>query len=85
MSQNTKELLKSLPPANRKQVEKIVMRFANHHKDAGILPNELDSVYRDVIEAIQLQSPYPTNQMPAIHSWEQAQHYAQFTAPDFAY
>ncbi len=85
MSTNTKQLMKSLSQANRKQVEKVVMRFANTHPEAGILPFELDQVYRDVIEAVKLQALFPANQLPAIRSWEQAQHYAQFVAPQFEY
>ncbi|HEX4951132.1 MAG TPA: hypothetical protein VFZ34_31030 [Blastocatellia bacterium] len=61
------------------------MRFANRHDDAGILPQELDQVYRDVIAAVQLQAYFPTNLIPEIHNWEQAQHYALFTSPQFAY
>jgi hypothetical protein len=66
-------------------VKKIVLRFAHQHDDAGILPYELDQVYRDVVEAVKWQSYFPANLIPAIHSWEQAQYYAQFTSPEFAY
>ncbi|MBL8208529.1 MAG: hypothetical protein JNM09_30140 [Blastocatellia bacterium] len=85
MSKATKELMNSLPRSSRKQVEKIVMRFACTHNDTGILPNELDQVYREVIEAVKFQSYFPANQMPAIKSWEQAQYYALFTTPQFSY
>jgi hemoglobin-like flavoprotein len=85
MSTTTKQLMNSLSPAQRKQVETIVRRFAHAHPDAGILPQELEQVYGEVIEAVQFQSFFPENSTPAIKSWEQAQHYTQFIAPSFGY
>jgi hypothetical protein len=85
MSIETKQLMKALPSAQRKQVERIVLRFANQHADAGILPHELEPVYRDVIDAVRWQAFFPTNFLPAVKSWEQAQHYVQFVAPQFDY
>ncbi len=85
MSDETKNKLSSLPRINRKQVEKVVMRYANKHADSGILPHELDGIYNDVIEAVKLQAHFPDNQIPVVHNWEQARVYAQFVAPTFEY
>lgn len=85
MSNETQQMMRTLTLANRKQVEKIVMRFASDLKDTGILPNELDQVYRDVIGAIHFQSFFPDNQFPEVKSWDQARQFGQFVAPQFSY
>ncbi len=85
MSIETRQLMNSLTRTNRKQVEQIVLRFATNHKEAGILPNELDQVYRDVIEAVHFRSFFPDNQLPAVKTWEQARQYLHFVMPQFGY
>lgn len=74
MSQQTKKNLHSLSTAHRQQVERIVMRHASKQHDTGILPHELDPVYRDVIAAVKLQSSFPANHVPIVKTWEEAQH-----------
>ncbi len=85
MSDETRNKMNSLPRINRKQVEKVVMRYAHKHSDSGILPQELDTVYNEVIEAVKLQSYFPNQQIPVVHNLEQAQVYAQLVAPKFDY
>ncbi len=85
MSDKTRNKMNSLTRDSRKQVEKVVMRFAQKHNDSGILPHELDAVYDDVIEAVKLQSLYPPHQIPVVRNWEQARIYSQFVAPEFEY
>lgn len=85
MSDETKNKLNSLPRLNRQQVEKVMMRYASKHADSGILPQELDPVYNDVIEAVRLQSHFPNHQIPIVKTWEQARVYSQFIAPEFEY
>ncbi len=85
MSDETKTKMNSLPRVDRRQVEKVMMRYASNHADSGILPQELDTVYNDVIEAVKLQSHFPKHQIPVVKTWEQAQVYAQLVAPEFEY
>ncbi len=85
MSDETRNKLNSLPRISRKQVEKVVLRYASKHADSGILPQELDAVYNDVIEAVKLQSHFSHHQIPVVKTWEQAQVYAQMVAPKFEY
>lgn len=73
MSQQTKKHLHSLSTTNRQQVERIVMRHASKQRDTGILPHELDPVYRDVIEAVQLRASFPAHHVPIVKTWEEAQ------------
>ncbi len=85
MSNETKTKMNSLPRINRQQVEKVMLRYASKHSDSGILPQELDTVYNDVIEAVKLQSHFPNHQIPVVKTWEQAKIYSQFIAPEFEY
>jgi hypothetical protein len=85
MSNETQQMMRRLSLVNRKQVEKIVMRFAKDHHDEGILPIELDQVYRDVIDAVHFKSFFPDNQFPSVKSWEQARQFGQYVSPQFSY
>lgn len=80
MSQQTKQTLSSLPHNKRQQVERIVMRYASRHNEFGILPNELEPIYCDVIEAVKLQASFPENHLPMVHTWEEAQHLTRYFA-----
>lgn len=85
MSKKTKLNLQALPCVRRRKVENIVLTYAEACYAHGLLPTELDRVYVEAIEAIQLESAFHAAQMPAVNNWEQARHYKQYFAPQFEY
>lgn len=56
------------------------MRYASRHTESGILPNELENIYCDVIEAVKLQASYPANYLPTVKNWEDARHLTEYFA-----
>ena len=70
MSKKTKLNLQALPCVRRRKVENIVLTYAEACYAHGLLPTELDRVYVEAIEAIQLESAFHAAQMPAVNNWE---------------
>jgi hypothetical protein len=54
------------------------MRYASRHNEAGILPTELEHIYCDVIDAVNLQALFPAHHLPVIRTWEEAQHLTDY-------
>jgi len=84
LANDTLKMINQLPKEKRERVEAVVRRhIAACHKN-GFPPENLDRVYLEAIEIVELDELYPEPEVEEIRDWEPARRYEQYVSPKAA-
>ena len=80
----TLKLVGKLPQEKREKVNAIVRRHTAACYKNGFPPENLDRVYIEAIELVDLEARHPEPVVEEIRDWEPARHYDQYISPKAA-
>lgn len=84
LSNDTLKLIHKLPQGKREKVERIVRRHVAACYKNGFPPENLDRVYIEAIEIVNLEALYPEPVVEEVRDWEPFRHYDQYVSPKAA-
>ncbi|MCG3159224.1 MAG: hypothetical protein JMDDDDMK_00210 [Acidobacteria bacterium] len=84
ISSDTLKLINKLPKKKKEKVDAIVRRHVAACQRNGFDPENLDRVYIEAIEMIDLEVKFPEPTDEEIRDWEPARHYDQYISPKAA-
>jgi hypothetical protein len=84
ISSDTLKLLNKLPKKKKEKVDAIVRRHVAACQRNGFDPENLDRVYIEAIEMIDLEVKFPEPSAEESRDWEPARHYDQYISPKAA-
>lgn len=84
ISIDTLKLINKLPKRKREKVDAIVRRHVAACQRNGFDPENLDRVYIEAMEMIDLEAKFPEPVVEEIRDWEPARHYDQYVSPKAA-
>ena len=84
LSNDTLKLVGRLPKEKREKVDAIVRRHTNACYKNGFPPENLDRVYIEAMEIVDLEARFPEPVMEEMRDWEPARHYDQYVSPKAA-
>jgi hypothetical protein len=84
LSNDTLKAVTKLPKEKREKVEAVVRRHVAACYKNGFPPENLDRVYIEAIEIVELESLYPEPVVEEVRDWEPARHYDQYISPKAA-
>ena len=84
ISSDTLKLINKLPKKKKERVDAIVRRHVAACQKNGFDPENLDRVYIEAIEMINLEVKFPEPVSEEARDWEPARHYDQYISPKAA-
>jgi hypothetical protein len=84
ISIDTLKLINKLPKKKKERVDAIVRRHVAACQRNGFDPENLDRVYIEAIEMIDLEAKFPEPVVEETRDWEPARHYDQYISPKAA-
>ncbi len=84
ISKETLKLINKLPKDKREKVEAVVRRHVSACLKNGFPPENLDRVYIEAIEIVDLEALHPEPVVEEVRDWEPARHYDQYVSPKAA-
>jgi len=84
ISSDTLKLINKLPKKKKERVDAIVRRHVAACQRNGFEPENLDRVYIEAIEMIDLEVQFPEPTVEENRDWEPARHYDQYISPKAA-
>jgi len=81
ISKETLRMVDTLPGEKRGKVEAIVRRHVAACQKNGFLPENLERVYIEAVEMVELEERFPEPVVEDIRDWEPARHYDQYISP----
>jgi hypothetical protein len=84
ISSDTLKLINKLPKKKKERVDAIVRRHVAACQRNGFDPENLDRVYIEAIEMINLEVKFPEPVSEEARDWEPARHYDQYISPKAA-
>jgi len=84
ISSDTLKLINKLPKKKKEKVDAIVRRHVAACQRNGFDPENLDRVYIEAIEMIDLEVKFPEPDAKESRDWEPARHYDQYISPKAA-
>lgn len=84
ISIDTLKLINKLPKKKKEKVDAIVRRHVVACQRNGFDPENLDRVYIEAMEMIDLETKFPEPVVEEIRDWEPARHYDQYISPKAA-
>lgn len=84
ISSDTLKLINKLPKKKKEKVDAIVRRHVAACQRNGFDPENLDRVYIEAIEMIDLEVNFPEPSAEDSRDWEPARHYDQYISPKAA-
>jgi hypothetical protein len=84
ISSDTLKLINRLPKKKREKVDAIVRRHVAACQRNGFDPENLDRVYIEAVEMIDLEVKFPDASAEESRDWEPARHYDQYISPKAA-
>lgn len=84
ISSDTLKLINKLPRKKKEKVDAIVRRHVAACQRNGFDPENLDRVYIEAIEMVDLEAKLPEPVVEEIRDWEPARHYDQYIGPKAA-
>jgi hypothetical protein len=84
ISTDTLKLINKLPKKKKERVDAIVRRHVAACQRNGFDPENLDRVYIEAIEMIDLEVRFPEPVVEETRDWEPARHYDQYISPKAA-
>jgi hypothetical protein len=84
ISSDTLKMINKLPKKKKEKVDAIVRRHVAACQRNGFDPENLDRVYIEAIEMIDLEVTFPESDAAESRDWEPARHYDQYISPKAA-
>jgi hypothetical protein len=84
ISSDTLKMINKLPKKKKEKVDAIVRRHVAACQRNGFDPENLDRVYIEAIEMIDLEVTFPESDAEESRDWEPARHYDQYISPKAA-
>jgi hypothetical protein len=84
ISSDTLKMINKLPKKKKEKVDAIVRRHVAACQRNGFDPENLDRVYIEAIEMIDLEVRFPEPSAEESRDWEPARHYDQYISPKAA-
>jgi len=84
ISNDTLKLINKLPKEKRDKVETVVRRHVAACYKNGFPPENLDRVYIEAIEIVDLETLHPEPVVEEVRDWEPARRYDQYVSPKAA-
>ena len=84
ISSDTLKMINKLTKKKREKVDAIVRRHVAACQRNGFDPENLDRVYIEAIEMIDLEVKFPEPHAEESRDWEPARHYDQYISPKAA-
>jgi hypothetical protein len=81
ISSDTLKLVNRLPKRKREKVDAIVRRHVAACQKNGFQPENLERVYIEAVEMVDLEERFPEPVFEEIRDWEPARHYDQYVSP----
>ena len=84
ISNDTLRMINKLPKKKKEKVDAIVRRHVAACQRNGFDPENLDRVYIEAIEMIDIEVRFPEPDAEESRDWEPARHYDQYISPKAA-
>jgi hypothetical protein len=84
ISSDTLKLINKLPKKKKEKVDAIVRRHVAACQRNGFDPENLDRVYIEAVEMIDLEVKFPEPSAEESRDWDPARHYDQYISPKAA-
>jgi len=84
ISSDTLKMINKLPKKKKEKVDAIVRRHVAACQRNGFDPENLDRVYIEAVEMIDLEVKFPEPSAEESRDWEPARHYDQYISPKAA-
>lgn len=81
MTMETIRMIEDLAEEKREKVELIVRRHVAACQRNGFLPENLERVYIEAVEMVDLEERYPEPVVEEIRDWEPLRRYDQYVGP----
>lgn len=81
MTMETIRLIEDLAEEKREKVELIVRRHVAACQRNGFLPENLERVYIEAVEMVELEERYPEPAVEEVRDWEPLRRYDQYVGP----
>ena len=84
ISSDTLKLINKLPRKKKEKVDAIVRRHVAACQRNGFDPENMDRVYIEAVEMVNLEANFPEPVVEEIRDWEPMRHYDQYISPKAA-
>ncbi len=84
ISSDTLKLINKLPKRKKEKVDAIVRRHVAACQRNGFDPENLDRVYIEAAEMVDLEAKFPEPIAEETRDWEPLRHYDQYVSPKAA-
>lgn len=84
ITSDTLKLINRLPRDKREKVDAIVRRHVRACQDNGFLPENLERVYIEAVEMVDIEERFPEVEVEDNRTWEPFRHYEQYVSPKAA-
>jgi hypothetical protein len=81
LSSDTLKLVNKLPKKKKDKVDAIVRRHVAACQKNGFQPENLERVYIEAVEMVDLEERFPEPIVEDFRDWEPARHYDQYVSP----
>jgi len=78
------KMLEGLSKDKRNKVEAVVRRHVEACLKNGFPPENIDRVYLEAVEIVDLEALFPEPQVEEVRDWEPHRHYDQYVSPKAA-
>ena len=84
ITSDTLKLVNRLPKDKRERVDAIVRRHVQACQKNGFLPENLERVYIEAVEMVDIEERFPEVETEDNRTWEPFRHYEQYVSPKAA-
>jgi len=84
ISNDTLRMINKLSKKRREKVDVIVRRHVAACQKNGFYPENMERVYIEAIEMVELEERFPEPVVEETRDWEPARHYDQYVSPKAA-
>lgn len=84
ITSDTLKMINRLPKDKREKVDAIVHRHVRACQNNGFLPENLERVYIEAIEMVDINERFPETVAEDNRTWEPFRHYEQYVSPKAA-
>ena len=84
LANETMKVINRLSPEKKEKVEAVVRRHITACLKNGFPPENIDRVYLEAIEIVNLEEIFPEPKVEETRDWEPARRYDQYVSPKAA-
>jgi hypothetical protein len=84
LANDTLKMLERLDKGKRAKVEAVVRRHVEACLKNGFPPENIDRVYLEAVEIVDLEALFPEPDVREARDWEPLRHYDQYVSPKAA-